>query len=147
MKTSDKGIDLIKELESFRSKAYPDPASRDGKPFTIGYGRAHGVKEGDICTPEQAEQWLREDVQDAEDCINDHVTVPLSQHAYDALVSFIYNLGCGEFEHSTLLKLLNQGDRKGAANEFHKWVYADGHISRGLQHRRGREAHVFSHGY
>jgi len=147
MKTSDKGIDLIKELESFRSKAYPDPESKDGLPITIGYGRAHGVSLGDVCTPAQAEQWLREDVQDAEDCINAHVTVPLSQHAYDALVSFIYNLGCGEFERSTLLKLLNQGDRIGAANEFHKWVYAGGRISGGLRSRREREAHVFAKGY
>ena len=147
MKTSDKGIDLIKELEGFRTKAYPDPASKDGLPITIGFGRAHGVKLGDTCTPAQAEQWLREDVQDAEECINAHVTVPLSQHAYDALVSFIYNLGCGDFERSTLLKLLNQGDRKGASMEFHKWVYAGGHISHGLQERREKEAYVFRHGY
>jgi len=147
MKTSDKGIDLIKELEGFRSKAYPDPASKDGLPITIGYGRAHGVGRGDVCTPDQAEQWLREDLEVAEECINESVTVPLSQHEFDALVSFVYNLGCGDLKSSTLLKLLNASDRKAAAKEFHKWIYAGGQIEKGLVRRRAREADVFSEGY
>jgi len=147
MKISQQGIDLIKDLEGFRSKAYADPASRTGLPITIGYGRAHGVVLGDVCTPAQAEEWLKEDLEAVEDCINSYVKVPLSQHAFDALASFTYNLGCHDLEKSTLLRLLNAGDRKAAADEFHRWVYSGGRIVNGLVNRRQKEADVFKHGY
>jgi lysozyme len=68
---------------------------------------------------------------------------PLNQNQWDALVSFVYNVGAGNFISSTMLKLLNQGDYKGAAGEFPKWVHTNGQINPGLVRRRAAERALF----
>lgn len=139
MRISDKGLALIKEFEGLRLVAYLDSV---GVP-TIGYGHTRGVKMGDTCTREQADAWLMEDVNDAEKCVNIAVSVPLTQGEYDALVSFTYNLGCGNLRKSSLLRLLNDADYDGAALEFRRWDKAGGQIIAGLTRRRYAEAQRF----
>lgn len=129
---------LIGLFEGFSLKAYPDPGTKR-EPWTIGYGHTGGVKQGDICTKDQALKWLREDISEAEASISTLVKVPLSQNQFDALVSFVYNVGYNNLKHSTLLKRLNTASYEDAANEFTKWVYADGHVLNGLIKRREAE--------
>src|ERR1700744_5782663 len=106
MKMSQTGLALTMASEGVRLTAYLDSG---GIP-TIGYGHTSGVKAGMTCTQAQAEQWLAEDVEGSEYVVNKVVTAPLNQNQFDALVDFVFNLGSGAFQGSTLLKLLNQGD-------------------------------------
>lgn len=139
MQTSNNGINLIKRFEGLRLEAYRDSV---GIP-SIGYGHTHGVKMGDVITGAQADAFLREDLQVAELTINTNVKVRLTQGQFDALASFVFNLGSGNFVKSTLLKKLNTGDFSGAAGEFGKWVNAGGKKLPGLVKRRAAEREVF----
>jgi len=125
MNTSDTGLKFIAEHEGMRLKAYPDPGT-GGEPWTIGVGHTGGVSPGDTCTEAQAMEWLREDVAEAEAAINELVTADITQPQYDALASFIFNCGRGNFAKSTLLKKVNADDVDGAAAEFSKWDMAAG---------------------
>lgn len=147
MQVSDEGIDLIKSFEGFRANAYPDPKS-GGDPWTVGYGSTkfpsgRPVKKGDYVTPVQAEMYLREDVKKFANSVDALVTVPLKQCQYDALVSFVYNLGATNFRSSTLLKKLNAKDYKGAADEFLRWVSPGSSVEAGLRRRRTAERNLF----
>ena len=146
MRISTRGLDLIKIHEGFRSKAYPDPGSRDGKPWTIGYGHTQGVKKGDVVTEAQATEFLRQDVRNAESFVTKKVTVPLNQNQFDALVSFVVNIGNGAFSRSTMLRKLNAEDYKGAAQEFRLWNKNDDRVMRGLTKRRAAERACFESG-
>lgn len=137
MKT--KNTDVIKHYEGLRLKAYKCPAGV----WTIGYGHTQHVKDGDVITNEQADLYLLDDLRDAENAVNIHTKVKLNQNQFDALVSFVYNLGSGSFELSTLLKKLNAGDYLGAANEFKRWNKAGGKVLNGLVKRRETEANLF----
>ncbi|UXO69971.1 lysozyme [Pantoea dispersa] len=139
MQTSNNGINLIKRFEGLRLEAYRDSV---GIP-TIGYGHTHGVKIGDVITGAQADDFLREDLKVAELTINTNAKVKLTQGQFDALASFVFNLGSGNFVKSTLLKKLNTGDYAGAADEFGKWVNAGGKKLPGLVKRRAAEREVF----
>ena len=139
---SDKGIALIQRFEGLRLTAYPDPGT-GGDPWTIGIGHTGGVQEGDTCTEEQAQDWLRTDCETAEGCIDAHVEPELTQNQRDALISLIYNIGCGNFKGSSLLKLLNASDFVGAANQFGRWDRAAGRVMPGLQARREAETQLF----
>ncbi len=139
MTISQAGIDFIKGYEALRLQAYDDGVGV----WTIGYGHTRGVKKGDKITAAQAEQYFRDDLGPFEKAINDAVTVPLQQAQYDALVSFTFNVGAGTFKSSTLLRLLNEGDYIGAANEFLKWDKAGGKVMAGLTRRRKDEYNRF----
>ena len=130
--------DIIKAHEGLRLKAYPDPAS-GGKPWTIGYGHTRDVRPGDICTEAQAEAWLDQDMAEAYAFIDNAVTVPLSEKQRDALCSFVFNVGVGAFQKSTLLRLLNAGDYLGAAAQLPRWTKAAGKSMPALVRRRGEE--------
>jgi lysozyme len=140
---SERGLAIIREFEGLRLKAYPDPAS-GGDPWTIGYGHTLDVEPGDTCTLEEAEQWLLDDCADAEVAVLKHVRVPLSQGQLDALISFVFNLGDGNFHKSTLLRKLNAGDYVGAWQEFPRWNKAAGKVMPGLSRRRAAEAKLFA---
>lgn len=146
MKTSDAGLEFIKEHEGIELKAYPDPGT-GGEPWTIGVGHTGGVSPGDTCTVEQAMEWLREDVAEAEQAIRQNVHVALNQDQFDALVSFIFNVGGGAFKNSTLLRKLNLGDYEGAENEFQRWNKAGGRVLAGLTKRRLAEEALFAGEY
>jgi lysozyme len=139
LKYSDTGIKFTESFEGCRLEAYLD---QGGIP-TIGYGHIHGVKMGDKCTQEQAEQWLSDEVKNAEDAVNDLVQVPLTQNQFDALVDFVYNLGAGNFEKSTLLRRLNKGLYKEASEQFALWNRAGGFVRDGLTRRRVAEKELF----
>ena len=139
MRTSQKGIDLIKKFEGCRLEAYKCPAGI----WTIGYGHTKGVKDGQIITQEQAEEFLREDLRIFEQTVESCVKVPLSQNQFDALVSFCYNCGSGALKTSTLLRLLNEGNYSSAADQFLRWNKAGGKVLVGLTRRREEEREMF----
>jgi len=120
MKTSEKGLDLIKQFEGFKDHVYICPAGKQ----TIGYGHVIDPKLIALTkvfprmTREKAEQLLKNDVKEAENAINSSVKVNISQGQFDALVSLIYNWGAYNFKISNGLRKLNTGDYKGAAIEF-----------------------------
>jgi len=137
---SQTGLELIKSFESLCLMAYmPTP---DDVP-TIGYGSTRGVTMGDTCTESEALQMLKEDCSEAEGCVSMAVDVELSQNQFDALVSLVFNIGCGAFRGSTLLKLLNAGDYAAAQQQFGRWNKQAGKVLNGLTRRREAEAELF----
>lgn len=145
MKLSPKGIDLIKQFEGFRPRAYLCPA---GVP-TIGYGStlyANGkpVKLTDLAITEHiALDLLKATLVKYENAVFRYVQVNINQNQFDALVSFAYNLGNAALLGSTLLRKLNAGQYLQASNEFKKWVFADGKKLDGLVKRREAERALF----
>lgn len=135
-----KNLQTIKDSEGLRLKAYL-PTKNDV--WTIGYGHTHGVYQGMTITEQQAEQFLHEDVKWSEDAVNQYVHVSLTQNQFDALVSFVFNVGTGNFSNSTLLRLLNKGDYKGAADQFLRWNKQKGVVLNGLTIRRKNERALF----
>ena len=139
MRISDEGLELIKKFEGLRLVAYQDSIGM----WTCGYGHTRDVQKELHCTEAIADAWLKEDVHHAETCINNSVSVPLTQGEFDALVSFVFNLGCAKFRGSTLLRKLNDGDYDGASAEFSRWDKAGGKVLAGLTARREAEAKRF----
>lgn len=139
MEISNRGTELIKRLEGLELTAYRCSAGV----LTIGYGHTRGVKTGDVITGRQADALLHEDLQVAELTVNTNVRVKMTQGQFDALVSFVFNVGAGNFTRSTLLKKLNAGDYAGAAEQFDRWIYADGKPLDGLRRRRAAERELF----
>ena len=140
MKPSEACIEFIKGFEGFNANAYLCPAGV----WTIGYGTTEYVDPGDTVTEEEACDLLRKDVQEAADAIDDLVDVELSQSQYDALCSFIYNVGRSAFANSTLLKMLNQGkSKKEIGPQFLRWNKANGQVIPGLTRRREDEKRMF----
>lgn len=113
-------FDLVRNFEGLYLTAYRCPA---GIP-TIGFGRTAGVKMGQTITRAQAETYLRADMSAAAAQVDKLVKVLLTPNQRGALASFVFNLGAGSLQQSTLLKLLNQRDYAGAADQFGRWVYA-----------------------
>lgn len=142
LRTGARGLDLIKSFEGLRLSAYRDSVGI----WTIGYGHTKGVKPGDTITVEQANDFLREDLRDAERAVNDLTFLNLTQNQFDALVSFTFNLGRGNLQASTLLRRVNEGDFEGAAEEFLRWTKAGGKVLPGLVRRREAERALFLKG-
>ena len=139
MKIGQKGFDLIKEFEGCRLEAYLDAI---GIP-TIAYGHTGGVKLCDKVTQEEADELLHGDLLNAEECVTKWVKVRILQEEFDALVSLVFNIGCGNFRTSTLLKLLNVCDFNGAADQFLVWNKAGQKTLPGLVRRREAERKLF----
>ena len=146
MTVSKNGLELIKEFEGFNSNAYLCVA----KKATIGWGSTYyedGTKvtlDDNPITEERANELLEYIAnKDFGNNINKVVKVPLNQNQFDALVSFAYNVGNGNFNSSTLLRKLNSSDYEGAANEFKKWNRSGGKILAGLARRRKAEKELF----
>ena len=140
MKTGTKGIELIKHFEGCELEAYKCAAGV----WTIGYGHIKGVTPESVITQEQAEQMLVEELNEYEGYINNMVTMPLSQNQFDALVSWVYNLGGGNLKASTLLKVVNSGEFNGVPEQIMRWNKAGGKVLEGLTRRRQAEADLFS---
>ena len=140
MKATARAVNLIKQFESCALKAYKCPAGV----LTIGWGNTSHAKAGMTCTQAQAYAWLNEDISKTEDIVTDALDgTPVSQNQFDALVSFVFNIGGGNFRKSTLLKKIKAGDSAGAAAEFGRWVYAGKKILPGLVMRRATEKALF----
>ena len=140
MKTSQKGVDLIKHFEGLSLKAYKDSVGI----LTIGYGSTGPhVFPGQVITESQAETLLVKDLSRFEKGVTDLVKVPLNQNQFDALVSFSFNLGLSNLKSSTLLRKLNSMDYAGASAEFPRWDKAAGRVLAGLTRRRLAEKELF----
>jgi len=114
---------------------------------TIGYGRTKDVHLGQTCTQEQASAWLLEDAERAQEAVLSAVHVPLNDNEAAACTVFAYNVGAGNFRSSSVCRLINTGDKTGAARAFLMWDKArvNGQLVSlpGLQRRRAAEAHLF----
>ena len=147
MKTSAAGRKAISAKEGVRLVAYPDPATK-GEPFTIGVGHTSAagppkVYKGMTITAQECDEILSRDLATFERAVEKAVKVPLNQNQFDALVSFTFNVGAGNLQKSTLLKRLNQGDYRGAADQFPVWNKAAGKVMKGLVTRRADERALF----
>jgi lysozyme len=130
----------IKSAEGLCLTAYLD----GGGVWTIGYGHTGADVRAGLTIPlSEAERLLTRDLRTAEGHVNDAVQVKLTQNQFDALVSFVYNVGGGAFRSSTLLKLLNAGDYEGAANQLLRWDKDNGKSVKGLANRRQGERKLF----
>jgi GH24 family phage-related lysozyme (muramidase) len=139
MTINQDGLNLIKSFEGLYLDAYIDPVGV----WTIGYGHTEGVYEGMTITEAEAEELLRKDLAEFEAAVSEAVQVSLNDNQFSALVSFTFNLGAGSLFESTLLKLLNQGDFQGAADQFPRWNKAGGQELPGLTRRRQAERALF----
>lgn len=127
MKTSEQGIALLREREGERLRAYLDVAGV----ATIGVGHTGpGITLGLVWSPQQSADALKKDVEKCEKTIALYCVHKLKQCQFDALVSFIFNIGVNAFVKSTLLRKLNQGDFEGAAAQFDRWNIPAAIISR-----------------
>ena len=138
---SHKGIEFIKQHEGFNAYRYKDSAGL----WTIGYG--HLIKKGEAykhITHDMAERLLKRDIKTVEKAINKLVKVKLTQSQYDAVASFVFNVGEGAFKRSTMLYHINRSNYGVAANEFVKWVNAGGQRVNGLVKRRKAERRMFA---
>jgi lysozyme len=139
MKTSEKGIQLIKSSEGFRAEAYKCPAGV----LTIGYGTTKGISAGMVVTEDEATALLQEHVSGIEDQLNG-LGLRLRQCQFDALVDFIYNLGFGALQRSGLLAMIRVNpDYINIPTEFRKWKIVSGKPSRGLISRREAEIRLY----
>ena len=136
MKITDDFVKKVMEFEGLRTRAYKCP----GGVWTIGYGHTAGVKPGMRCTRLQATAWLREDLTVAANEV-EKLGLELTQGQAEALVDFVFNLGIGALEGSTLLNKLRAGaDAEDIQAELRRWVYAGGEVQKGLVRRREWEA-------
>ena len=138
------GKTLLKQFEGLKLKAYDDGTGV----WTIGIGtirypNGQKVKSGDTCTEEQAYAYVDNDLKSFENKIHSLVKVVLTQNQYNAIVCFTYNVGVTNFANSTLLKKINLGDFKSAADEFLKWNKDGGKVMKGLVARREAERKLF----
>ena len=139
-KITQDGLDFIQDVEGCKLFAYLDT----GGVWTIGVGHTGPeVVKGLTCSMEQALQWLKEDSEEAQEAIRQSVEGLLTQNQFNALVSFVFNVGVNAFKKSTMLKLINNGDFDGAAKEFPKWNKDNGKEILGLSKRRILEQSVF----
>lgn len=139
MKTSSKGMELIKKHEGLRLRAYQCPA----KVWTIGYGHTATAKEGLVITLAEAEELLRADVEWAEKEVL-RMKVPLNQNQFDALVSLIFNIGVGAFRRSTARRLIKANAADPAIRPaIRLWNQAGGRVLPGLVRRRDDEANMY----
>ena len=139
MNISQEGISLIKKFEGCELEAYQCAAGV----WTIGYGSTKDVKEGDTLTQKEADNFLLHEMQEYEGYIKELVKVPLKQNQFDALVSWVFNLGPANLKASTMLKFLNAGDYHLIPSQIKRWNKASGKVLEGLIRRREAEALMF----
>ena len=139
MKPSNKSIELVKHFEGFESAAYLCPANV----WTIGYGHTKDVQPGDEWSESNADHMLEVEMEEYEGYIHDSVTAPINQDQFDALVSWVYNLGGGNLKASTMLKVLNAGQYEEVPAQMMRWNKAGGKVLEGLTRRRQAEANLF----
>ena len=128
---------VVSYYEGYKPSAYRDPV---GIP-TICYGHTKTAVVGQALGPQECERLLREDLGEALAVVDQQLpNAPAMTRA--ALGSFVYNVGAGAFNGSTLLRKAKAGDWVGACNELPRWVYAKGRQLPGLVNRRAAERAV-----
>jgi lysozyme len=137
--------EIIKKWEGFRSTAYLCPSNV----WTIGWGNTRyvngkKVQKGDKITEQEAQQLLDYFVTAFAQGLKKQLKVELNQNQFNALLSFVYNIGMGAFSKSTMLKLINEGKIEEASKQFAVWNKDNGVISNGLINRRKDEEALFN---
>jgi len=150
MHVGQRGKDLFKEWEGLVTHEYLDSggaptigighlltrSERTSGKITIG-GQALDYRNG--LTEQQCWDLLDLDLSGSEAVVNEAVKVSLNQNQFDALVSFVFNVGDGAFRGSTLLRLLNQGQLDQVPAQLQRWVRDNGQVVQGLVNRRNKE--------
>ena len=140
---SEDGLLLTEKSEGVSLSSYQD----SGGVLTIGYGHTGPDVGPDLTiTQDQAQRFLSQDLLSAEQTVNQFVEVPLDQEEFNALVDFVFNVGQQNFVTSTLLRLLNNGDFQGAAQQLPRWDKCNGEVLNGLLERRHAEENMFQDG-
>lgn len=145
MLISNNCVNIVKEFEGFRSKPYKCSA---GIP-TIGYGSTFYINDEKVSmndspiSIELAEELLMNTLNMFSAKVNNLIKVELNQNQYDAIISFVYNIGVGGFSKSTMLKLINSKDFTNASKQFIRWNKANGKVVNGLTIRRKKEQELF----
>lgn len=144
-RVSDKGLALIHSFEQCRLEAYPDPGSKDGNPWTIGWGSTGpGIQRGTVWTQQQADERFKLDIIGREARLNAILAgAPTTQAQFDAMLSLGYNIGMDALAGSTVMRRHKAGDYEGAATAFGMWNKNDGQVMRGLVRRRAAEAEMY----
>lgn len=146
MKTSQRGLELIKYYEGIRYKPYRDCVGL----YTVGVG--HLIGDGTILpdswnrtfSVEEVNELLASDVKKFEFGIQRYINVQLTQNQFDALISFAFNLGLGTLQRSTLRQKLNRGDIQGCLESWTKYNKAGGKVIPQLDKRRKTEIALFN---
>jgi GH24 family phage-related lysozyme (muramidase) len=161
-RTGKAGIDLMHSFEGCARKlpdgryaAYPDPGSKDGHPWTIGWGstgpdpfNGGQIRKGTVWTQEQCDMHFANSLGKYEAGVRDALgKAPTSQLQFDAMVCLCYNIGIGAFQRSSVARKHKAGDFGGAAKAFLMWVKNDGKVMRGLVRRREAEAALYRSGF
>lgn len=140
LQITEHGLTLIQGFEGLRLTPYYDAGGK----LTIGYG--HLIKPGEFyaqITGEEANALLRKDIQVAEAYVKRYVETPLNYQQFSALVSLVYNIGPGQFQRSSMLIALNEGNTERAAKEFLRWDRVGYERLEGLSRRRKAEKALF----
>jgi len=138
LRTSVRGIKLIKQFEGLRLQPYLCSAGYQ----TIGYGHMmpFPMPQDEEMTEAQAESLLHDDLALTEASLRRLIHVPLTQNQFDALISFTFNLGAGALQRSTLRRKVNDQCHEEVPRELRRWVFAGGRRNLGLLKRRRAEA-------
>ena len=139
MSPSSAAVDLVARWEGFEPHAYRCPAGV----WTLGYGTTRGVVEGMSITEPEARSLLSRDLDGAGRAVERLTPRILQQHQFDALCSFVYNLGQGAYLGSRLRRRILQDRFRAAAAEFLRWRFAGGRELYGLLRRRLEEQSMF----
>jgi lysozyme len=142
MIASQNCINLIKMFEGYKPKAYLCPAGVT----TIGFGSTmytdgRKIKLGDTINEQQGNELLMWELKNKSIALHN---LNLNQNQFDSCLSFIYNVGIGAFNRSTIRKkiLLNKND-KTIKDEFLRWVNKGSPFEKGLTRRRIAEADLY----
>jgi lysozyme len=144
----DRAEGLGEQFEGFSATPYRCPAGV----WTIGFGSTRDSASNPVCassapiTRDEAKVLAERDLRGALCEVQRDVHVPLTPMEEGALLDLIYNIGCGTFRNSTLLRKLNAGDFEGCSNEFSRWNMGGGKVLAGLVRRRGVERALFAGG-
>ena len=143
-------VQHVKRFEGCKLTAYPDPGSKNGEPWTIGYGHTSDgflkVEKGLRITQDVADGALENDLNEVAAAVERLAKVELNDNQFGALVSFTFNVGVGAFSKSTLLKKLNAGNYDAVPGELARWNKNDGKVMTGLTNRRAAEAGLWAKG-
>lgn len=154
-KMTNEGIELIKHFEGIPGSGKPflNPYLCPAGRLTIGWGHTgKDVKDGIRIDEAEAQRFLFLDILVAANCIKKNVKVELTDNQFSALVSWIFNLGCGNFMLSTLQKVINKKDWLACRYEIARWNKAinpnSGKLEplEGLRRRRNAEVLLFMKG-
>jgi lysozyme len=140
---------IVKKIEGFEQDPYDDNPGNPNNTVTIGYGSIRDKNNNPVTkatprvTEAEAEALLIRDMTGAAKSVKKLVTQPLLVREAAALISWTYNLGEGSLGQSTLLKILNQGDKKGVPDQMRRWTRQGNEVLLGLLRRRWAESAIF----